>query len=144
MAFWLLWTHTVPPGLLHPPSRDTGRCCLLSLSLAAGAVAGLMTATPAGEWESCCSQQELNDVGENYRASHQKRRWILMWIWMRLVNWFKKRKEKEKSLPRSFILAKGNGCEGEAGARRSFFCWWFGLCHWTPLKRFATPTVLLF
>lgn len=40
---------------------------LLSLSLAAGMVAGLMTAVTAGERESCCVQQEMFQRTEWYR-----------------------------------------------------------------------------
>lgn len=72
-VFWLLWTHIAPPGSLHPPTHlpFSGHSPLLSLSLAAGMVAGLMTAVTAGERESCCVQQEMFQRTEWYRRKVQ-------------------------------------------------------------------------
>lgn len=115
MVFWLLWTHIAPPGSLHPPTHlpFSGHSPLLSLSLAAGMVAGLMTAVTAGERESCCVQQEMFQKTEWYRRkvqsipAKQDVNFNVEEKWGWLVDL--KERNKQKLLLRYFILTKGNG-----------------------------------
>lgn len=104
-----------------------------------------VTAVAAGEGESCCVQQEMFQRTEWERQkvqsipAKQDMNFNVEEKWSWLVD-LKEMQKQTKTVAPIFYSYKRKWRE----KRNYFFCWWFGLCCWTPFKRFTTPNIILF
>lgn len=109
--FWLLWTHTAPPGSLHPPTHlpFSGHGPLLSLSLGCwhGGRAGDSPNSRGGRKLLCAtgnvsedrmveakSTEHPSKTGHEFQCGRK----------MRLVSWFERKKETNKNCCLDLLL----------------------------------------